>query len=78
MTFSEIGTRLPAQGTIAQQIFWYNRLHRRHVMKPGLPVHECGNGYARKWRMGAVARMASYWKDGMKLGYQGRRFGGRS
>jgi glycerol transport system substrate-binding protein len=65
MTFSEAGP-VPAQGQIAQQIFWYTAF-TADMTKPGLPVvNEDGTP---KWRM-APAPHGAYWKDGMQNGYQ--------
>ncbi len=65
MNFSESGP-VPAQGNIAQQIFWYTAF-TADMVKPGLPVmNEDGTP---KWRM-APSPHGSYWKEGMKLGYQ--------
>ncbi|GLK83446.1 ABC transporter substrate-binding protein [Ancylobacter defluvii] len=65
MTFSEAGP-VPAQGNIAQQMFWYTAF-TADMVKPGLPVmNEDGTP---KWRM-APSPKGAYWKDGMKLGYQ--------
>ena len=65
MTFSESGP-VPAQGSIAQQMFWYTAF-TADMVKPGLPVmNEDGTP---KWRM-APSPHGVYWKDGMKLGYQ--------
>jgi glycerol transport system substrate-binding protein len=65
MTFSESGP-VPAQGAIAQQIFWYTAF-TADMVKPGLPVMNADG--TPKWRM-APSPHGSYWKDGMKLGYQ--------
>ena len=65
MTFSESGP-VPSQGNVAQQIFWYTAF-TADMVKPGLPVMN-GDG-TPKWRM-APSPKGSYWKDGMKLGYQ--------
>ena len=65
MTFSESGP-LPAQGNIAQQIFWYTAF-TADMVKPGLPVVNADG--TPKWRM-APSPHGSYWKEGMKLGYQ--------
>ena len=65
MTFSESGP-VPAQGNIAQQIFWYTAF-TADMVKPGLPVMNADG--TPKWRM-APSPHGSYWKDGMKLGYQ--------
>ncbi|MGM0561777.1 MAG: ABC transporter substrate-binding protein [Pseudomonadota bacterium] len=65
MTFSEAGP-VPAQGNIAQQIFWYTAF-TADMAKEGLPVvDEDGNP---KWRM-APSPHGPYWEEGMKLGYQ--------
>ncbi|MDY8109455.1 ABC transporter substrate-binding protein [Fulvimarina sp. 2208YS6-2-32] len=65
MTFSESGP-VPAQGQIAQQIFWYTAF-TADAVKEGLPVvNEDGTP---KWRM-APSPHGVYWVDGMKLGYQ--------
>jgi glycerol transport system substrate-binding protein len=65
MTFGEAGP-VPAQGAIAQQIFWYTAF-TADMVKPGLPVVNADG--TPKWRM-APSPKGSYWKDGMKLGYQ--------
>ena len=65
MTFSEAGP-VPAQGNIAQQIFWYTAF-TADMVKPGLPVVNADG--TPKWRM-APSPHGVYWKDGMKLGYQ--------
>ncbi len=65
MTFYESGP-VPAQGHIAQQIFWYTAF-TADMAKPGTPVvDENGNP---KWRM-APSPHGPYWEEGMKLGYQ--------
>ena len=65
MTFGEAGP-VPAQGSIAQQIFWYTAF-TADMTKPGLPVvNEDGTP---KWRMAPSPR-GPYWEEGMKLGYQ--------
>ncbi|MCA1939514.1 MAG: ABC transporter substrate-binding protein [Caenispirillum bisanense] len=65
MTFSEAGP-VPAQGNVAQQIFWYTAF-TADMAKDGLPVvDENGNP---KWRM-APSPHGPYWEEGMKLGYQ--------
>ncbi len=65
MTFSEAGP-VPAQGQVAQQIFWYTAF-TSDMTREGLPVvNEDGTP---KWRMAPSPRGA-YWEDGMKLGYQ--------
>ncbi|MCD2173436.1 ABC transporter substrate-binding protein [Rhizobium sp. C4] len=65
MTFSESGP-VPAQGAIAQQIFWYTAF-TADMVKDGLPV--VGADGLPKWRM-APSPHGVYWKEGMKLGYQ--------
>jgi glycerol transport system substrate-binding protein len=65
MTFSEAGP-VPAQGHIAQQIFWYTTF-TADMIKDGLPVVNADG--TPKWRM-APSPYGPYWQDGMKLGYQ--------
>jgi glycerol transport system substrate-binding protein len=65
MVFSEAGP-VPAQGAIAQQIFWYSAF-TADMVKPGLPV--VGDDGLPKWRM-APSPHGVYWKEGNKLGYQ--------
>ncbi|OKL42382.1 ABC transporter substrate-binding protein [Pseudovibrio exalbescens] len=65
MVFSEAGP-VPAQGNVAQQIFWYTAF-TADMVKEGLPVvNEDGTP---KWRM-APSPKGAYWEEGMKLGYQ--------
>ncbi len=65
MTFSESGP-VPAQGNVAQQIFWYTAF-TADMTAEGLPVvNEDGTP---KWRM-APSPHGAYWEEGMKLGYQ--------
>jgi len=65
MTFGEAGP-IPAQGNIAQQMFWYTTFTADTVL-PGLPVmNEDGTP---KWRM-APSPHGVYWKEGQKVGYQ--------
>ncbi|MFP7674642.1 extracellular solute-binding protein [Marivita sp. S0852] len=65
MTFSEAGP-IPAQGNVAQQMFWYTTFTAATV-EPGLPVmNEDGTP---KWRM-APSPHGVYWKEGQKVGYQ--------
>ncbi|MEZ5798120.1 MAG: ABC transporter substrate-binding protein [Paracoccaceae bacterium] len=65
MTFGEAGP-VPAQGTIAQQMFWYTAF-TADMVKPGLPVmNEDGTP---KWRM-APSPHGAYWSEGTKIGYQ--------
>ena len=65
MTFSEAGA-VPAQGHIAQQIFWYTTF-TADMIAADLPVVD-ENG-APRWRM-APSPHGAYWSEGMKLGYQ--------
>lgn len=65
MTFGEAGP-VPAQGAVAQQIFWYTAF-TASMTDPSLPVvNEDGTP---KWRMAPSPR-GPYWEEGMKLGYQ--------
>ncbi|MGM0703455.1 MAG: ABC transporter substrate-binding protein [Pseudomonadota bacterium] len=65
MTFGEAGP-VPAQGNIAQQIFWYTAF-TADMTDPDLPVTDDeGNP---KWRM-APSPAGPYWEEGMKVGYQ--------
>lgn len=65
MTFGEAGP-IPAQGNVAQQMFWYTAFTAATVL-PDLPVmNEDGTP---KWRM-APSPHGVYWKDGQKIGYQ--------
>jgi glycerol transport system substrate-binding protein len=65
MTFGEAGP-VPAQGQIAQQIFWYTAF-TADMIKPGLPVVNADG--TPKWRM-APGPNGPYWKQGMQNGYQ--------
>ncbi|TBR45130.1 carbohydrate ABC transporter substrate-binding protein [Marinomonas agarivorans] len=65
MTFGEAGP-VPAQGAIAQQIFWYTAF-TASMNKEGLPV--VNDDGTPKWRM-APSPKGPYWEEGMKLGYQ--------
>jgi glycerol transport system substrate-binding protein len=65
MDFLEAGS-VPAQGHIAQQVFWYSAF--THALTgPNLPVMNADG--TPKWRM-APSPHGAYWKEGMKLGYQ--------
>jgi glycerol transport system substrate-binding protein len=65
MVFGEAGP-VPAQGQIAQQMFWYTAF-TADMVKEGLPVmNEDGTP---RWRM-APSPHGAYWQDGMKVGYQ--------
>ncbi|MFN3259154.1 MAG: ABC transporter substrate-binding protein [Pikeienuella sp.] len=65
MTFGEAGP-VPAQGNIAQQMFWYTAF-TADMVKEGLPV--MNDDGTPKWRM-APSPHGAYWVDGMKVGYQ--------
>jgi glycerol transport system substrate-binding protein len=65
MNFSEAGP-VPAQGNIAQQVFWYTAF-TADMIKPGLPVMNADG--TPKWRM-APSPHGAYWHNGQKLGYQ--------
>jgi glycerol transport system substrate-binding protein len=65
MTFSESGP-VPAQGNIAQQIFWYTAF-TADMTAPGIAV--MNDDGTPKWRM-APSPHGPYWEPGMKLGYQ--------
>ena len=66
MTFSRSGP-VPSQGAIAQQVFWYTAF-TADMVKPGLPVMNAdGTPKVARW---LPSPHGSYWKEGMKLGYQ--------
>ncbi len=65
MTFSEAGP-VPAQGHIAQQIFWYTTFTADMIDGDLAVVDEDG---LPRWRM-APSPHGPYWEEGMKLGYQ--------
>ncbi|MEH6629532.1 MAG: ABC transporter substrate-binding protein [Halopseudomonas aestusnigri] len=65
MTFGEAGP-VPAQGSIAQQIFWYTAF-TADMVKEGIPV--VNDDGSPKWRM-APSPHGPYWEEGQKLGYQ--------
>ncbi|MBW2241057.1 MAG: carbohydrate ABC transporter substrate-binding protein [Deltaproteobacteria bacterium] len=65
MTFSEAGP-VPAQGQIAQQIFWYTTF-TADMTQPGIAV--MNDDGTPRWRMAPSPR-GPYWEEGMKLGYQ--------
>ena len=67
MTFSEAGP-VPAQGNIAQQMFWYTAFTADFV-NPETAKAVLNEDGTPKWRM-APSPHGSYWKEGMKLGYQ--------
>lgn len=65
MTFTDAGP-VPAQGQIAQQIFWYTAF-TAPLTQPGTEaVNKDGSP---KWRM-APSPHGPYWKTGMQNGYQ--------
>jgi glycerol transport system substrate-binding protein len=65
MTFGEAGP-VPAQGSIAQQMFWYTAF-TADMVKEGLPVMNADG--TPKWRM-APSPHGVYWQEGQKIGYQ--------
>ncbi|MFB4202198.1 ABC transporter substrate-binding protein [Arhodomonas sp. KWT2] len=65
MTFSEAGP-VPAEGHVAQQIFWYTGF-TAPMADPSKPV--VNDDGTPKWRM-APSPHGPYWEEGMKLGYQ--------
>ncbi|WP_020558558.1 ABC transporter substrate-binding protein [Thiofilum flexile] len=65
MVFSEAGP-VPAQGEVAQQMFWYTAF-TADMVKEGLPVMNTDG--TPKWRM-APSPHGAYWQNGMKVGYQ--------
>jgi len=65
MVFSEAGP-VPAQGEVAQQMFWYTAF-TASMVEDGIPVVDKeGNP---KWRM-APSPHGAYWEEGTKIGYQ--------
>ncbi len=65
MTFGEAGP-VPAEGNIAQQIFWYTSFTADMVGPDVAVTDDEGNPL---WRM-APSPTGPYWEDGMKVGYQ--------
>lgn len=66
MTFSEAGP-VPAQGAIAQQMFWYTTFTANMVGEDASAVlYDDGTP---RWRM-APSPHGAYWENGMKVGYQ--------
>ncbi|MFZ6746376.1 ABC transporter substrate-binding protein [Undibacterium sp. JH2W] len=65
LNFTEAGP-VPAQGQIAQQIFWYTAF-TASMIKTDLPVMNADG--SPKWRM-APSPHGAYWKTGMQNGYQ--------
>jgi len=66
MTFSEAGP-IPAQGSIAQQMFWYTAFTADMVGEGASAV--LNDDGTPRWRM-APSPHGSYWKEGQKVGYQ--------
>ncbi len=66
MTFSESGP-IPAQGGIAQQMFWYTAFTADMVGDGAAAVLD--EDGMPKWRM-APSPHGVYWEEGMKVGYQ--------
>jgi len=65
MNFSQAGAA-PANGHIAQQIFWYTAF-TADMIKANTPI--VNHDGSPKWRM-APSPHGAYWEKGMKLGYQ--------
>jgi len=65
MVFSEAGP-VPAQGEIAQQMFWYTAFTADMVKEKIAVVNADGTP---KWRM-APSPHGAYWEEGTKIGYQ--------
>jgi glycerol transport system substrate-binding protein len=65
MTFTDAGP-VPAQGQIAQQIFWYTAFTASLTRPGSAAVNKDGSP---KWRM-APSPHGPYWKTGMQNGYQ--------
>jgi len=65
MTFTDAGP-VPAQGQIAQQIFWYTAFTAPLTQPGTAAVNKDGSP---KWRM-APSPHGPYWKTGMQNGYQ--------
>ncbi|NRA87813.1 MAG: carbohydrate ABC transporter substrate-binding protein [Rhizobiales bacterium] len=65
MVFSEAGP-VPAQGAIAQQMFWYTAF-TANMVEPGIAV--MNDDGTPKWRM-APSPHGAYWQEGTKVGYQ--------
>ncbi len=65
MTFTDAGP-VPAQGHIAQQVFWYTAFTAPLTQEGTATVNKDGSP---KWRM-APSPHGPYWKSGMQNGYQ--------
>jgi glycerol transport system substrate-binding protein len=57
------------QGNVAQQIFWYTAVRRRHGQAQSEGNNTVDDDGNPLWRM-APSPHGPYWKEGMKLGYQ--------
>jgi glycerol transport system substrate-binding protein len=66
MTFSESGP-VPAQGQIAQQMFWYTAFTADMVGEGAAAV--LNDDGSPRWRM-APSPHGAYWQEGTKVGYQ--------
>ncbi|MCR9122409.1 MAG: ABC transporter substrate-binding protein [Phyllobacteriaceae bacterium] len=66
MTFSEAGP-IPAQGNVAQQMFWYTAFTADMVGDGAAAV--LNDDGSPRWRM-APSPHGAYWEEGMKVGYQ--------
>jgi len=66
MTFGEAGP-VPAQGNVAQQMFWYTAFTASMVGEGAEAV--LNDDGTPKWRM-APSPHGAYWQEGMKVGYQ--------
>ncbi|WP_208347700.1 ABC transporter substrate-binding protein [Pseudaestuariivita rosea] len=66
MTFSEAGP-IPAQGNVAQQMFWYTAFTADMVGEGAAAV--LNDDGTPRWRM-APSPHGAYWEEGMKVGYQ--------
>lgn len=66
MTFGESGP-VPAQGQVAQQMFWYTAF-TADMVGEGAEAVLYDDGSPR-WRM-APSPHGAYWEEGMKVGYQ--------
>ena len=66
MTFGEAGP-VPAQGNVAQQMFWYTAFTANMVGEGAEAV--LNDDGSPRWRM-APSPHGAYWEDGMKVGYQ--------
>ncbi|MGB3690364.1 MAG: ABC transporter substrate-binding protein, partial [Jannaschia helgolandensis] len=66
MTFGEAGP-IPAQGNIAQQMFWYTAFTADMVNEAAAAV--LNDDGSPRWRM-APSPHGVYWQEGTKVGYQ--------